>query len=41
VIVRPVGDRLVLSPPLIIDREQVDTIVSAVSEAVTELHAEL
>ena len=41
VIVRPVGDRLVLSPPLIINREQVDTIVAALSEAVTELHAEL
>ena len=41
VIVRPVGDQLVLSPPLIINREQVDTIVAALSEAVTELHAEL
>lgn len=28
VIVRPVGDRIVLSPPLIINKEQIGTIVS-------------
>lgn len=41
VIVRPVGDRIVLSPPLIIDKAQVDTIVSAISEAVAKVQSEI
>lgn len=36
VIVRPVGSRLVISPPLIIDTVQCDQIVSAISEAIQE-----
>lgn len=41
VIVRPVGDRIVLSPPIIIEEAQVDTIVSALSEALSEVQSEL
>ncbi|XXK35862.1 aminotransferase [Rhodobacteraceae bacterium nBUS_22] len=41
VIVRPVGDRIVLSPPIIIDKQQIDTIVSTISEALSEVQAEL
>ncbi|XXK30906.1 aminotransferase [Rhodobacteraceae bacterium nBUS_24] len=41
VIVRPVGDRIVLSPPIIIDKDQIDTIVSALSEALSEVQAEI
>ena len=33
-IVRPVGDVVVLSPPLIIDREQIDIIVSVLDESI-------
>ncbi|MFY2826036.1 aminotransferase [Ruegeria sp. MALMAid1280] len=40
VIVRPVGDRIVLSPPLIISKEQCDEIVGAISESITEFQAE-
>ena len=36
-IVRPVGDRIVLSPPLIISKEQVDDIASILREAIAEL----
>jgi len=36
VIVRPVGDRLVISPPLIISKEQCDEIVEAVSGAIKD-----
>lgn len=35
-IVRPVGDRIVLSPPLIIDRSQVDQIVATLRESIQE-----
>ncbi len=41
VIVRPVGDRIVLSPPIIIGKQQVDTIVSTLSEALSEVQAEI
>ena len=41
VIVRPVGDRIVLSPPIIINNEQVDTIVSTISEALSAVQAEI
>lgn len=37
VIVRPVGDRIVLSPPIIIDRAQVDTIVSVIEDSLPTL----
>lgn len=40
VIVRPVGDRLVLSPPLIITPEQCDQIVDAIGESIEELARE-
>ena len=41
VIVRPVGDRIVLSPPIIINESEIDTIVSAVSEALSEVQGEI
>ncbi len=37
VIVRPVGDRLVLSPPLIITKEESDKIVDIMGEAITDI----
>lgn len=40
VIVRPVGDRLIVSPPLIVSEAEVDLIVAALSEAITEFAAE-
>ncbi|QGX98917.1 aminotransferase [Roseovarius faecimaris] len=40
VIVRPVGDRIVISPPIIINREECDMIVNAISESITEYLAE-
>jgi adenosylmethionine-8-amino-7-oxononanoate aminotransferase len=40
VIIRPVGDRLVLSPPLIITPEQCDQIVDALGEAIEEFALE-
>ena len=39
VIVRPVGSRLIISPPLVIDSAQCDTIVSALSEAILDFTA--
>ena len=36
VIVRPVGDRIVLSPPLTLGKGEVDMILAAVGEAVAE-----
>ena len=36
VIVRPVGNVIVLSPPLILDTQQVDTIISALVESIRE-----
>lgn len=41
VIVRPVGDRIVLSPPIIVDKGQIETIVSTLSEALSEVQAEI
>ncbi|QFT60804.1 L-Lysine-8-amino-7-oxononanoate aminotransferase (plasmid) [Sulfitobacter sp. THAF37] len=41
VIVRPVGDRLVLSPPLIITPEQCDRIVDVLGEAIGEFAGEI
>ncbi len=41
VIVRPVGDRIVLSPPIIIDKVQIDTIVATLSEALSEVQADI
>lgn len=32
-IVRPVGTKLILSPPLVISEEQIDVIVNALKEA--------
>lgn len=40
-IVRPVGDRIVLSPPLIINPTQVETIVSTLQDAISETAAAL
>lgn len=37
VVVRPVGDRIVLSPPIIISKEEVNTIVSALHSAITDV----
>lgn len=39
VVVRPVGSRLIVSPPLIIDTAQCDTIITAMSEAIAEFQA--
>ena len=41
VIVRPVGNRLVISPPLIITPEQCDEIVDALKGAIEEFAAEI
>ncbi|MEO1293721.1 MAG: aminotransferase class III-fold pyridoxal phosphate-dependent enzyme, partial [Pseudomonadota bacterium] len=40
VIVRPVGSRLVISPPLIITKEECDTLIGVVSEAIMEFVSE-
>ena len=40
VIVRPVGDVIVLSPPLIIDKDQCDQIIETINESITEFLAE-
>lgn len=37
VIVRPVGPTIILSPPLIINAEQIDKIIDALTEAFTRL----
>ena len=39
VIVRPVGSRLIVSPPLIIDKAQCDTIIGAMSDVIGEFVA--
>ena len=39
VIVRPVGSRLIVSPPLVIDNAQCDTIVSAMNGAIKDFMA--
>lgn len=36
VVVRPVGDRIILSPPLIISRSEVDTIFETISGSIAE-----
>ncbi|MGR3496089.1 aminotransferase [Citreimonas sp.] len=41
VIVRPVGDRIVLSPPIIIDPAQIDTIVSVLGDAIGAVESEI
>lgn len=41
VVVRPVGNVIVLSPPLILNHSQCDTIVNTLSEALQEVAAEL
>jgi len=41
VIVRPLAHKNVLSPPLILTREQVDTIVDALHESITEVQDDL
>ena len=41
VIVRPVGNRLVVSPPLIVTPEQCDEIVDALSGAIKEFATEI
>ena len=37
VIVRPVGDRIVLSPPIIISTEQCSAIVDAIGDAIQSI----
>jgi adenosylmethionine-8-amino-7-oxononanoate aminotransferase len=39
VIVRPVGNRIILSPPLIVSEAECDTIISAISEAIAAFTA--
>jgi beta-alanine--pyruvate transaminase len=34
VTVRPAGDTIVMSPPLIIQKEHIDTIINVLSEAI-------
>ncbi|RIV80096.1 aminotransferase [Aurantiacibacter xanthus] len=41
VIVRPVGDTIILSPPLIISREQVDTLVDSLDQAIEDVSGQL
>lgn len=41
IIVRPVGDTIILSPPLIISREQVDVLVDTLDRSIGEVSAEL
>lgn len=39
VMVRPVGSRIVVSPPVIIDKDECDTIVSAINDSILEFIA--
>jgi adenosylmethionine-8-amino-7-oxononanoate aminotransferase len=41
VIVRPVGDRIVISPPLVITRKQCDEIIDALSGSIKEFMAQM
>ena len=41
VLVRPLGDGVALSPPLIITREEIDTAASAIGEALDAVASEL
>ena len=41
VILRPGADLIVICPPLIVTREQIDLIVRVLGEAITEVAAEL
>lgn len=41
VIVRPVGDTIILSPPLIISREQVDMLVDGLDQAIEDVSGQL
>ncbi|GAA5047885.1 aminotransferase [Erythrobacter westpacificensis] len=41
VIVRPVGDTIILSPPLIISREQVDTLIDGLDQAIEDVSGQL
>ena len=40
IIARPVGDRIILSPPIILDNSHCDTIIAALSEALDEFASE-
>ncbi|MBS9718055.1 aminotransferase class III-fold pyridoxal phosphate-dependent enzyme [Pseudohalocynthiibacter aestuariivivens] len=40
VIVQPVGDQIILSPPIILDNSHCDTMISALSEALDEFASE-
>ena len=40
-LVRPLGDGVALSPPLIITREEVDTAASAIGESLDAVASEL
>lgn len=39
VMVRPIGNKIVVSPPIIIDTDQCDTIVSAINDSILEFAA--
>ena len=41
VLVRPIGHLNVLSPPLILTREQIDTLVSTLRESIVEVMGDL
>ena len=41
VVVRPVGNVIVLSPPLILSKEECDTIIDVLSESIKETADEL
>ena len=41
VLVRPLGDGVALSPPLIVTREDIDTAASAIGEALDAVASEL
>lgn len=40
VIVRPVGDRIIVSPPLIINKDQCDALIGAISASIAEFRAQ-
>ena len=41
VLVRPLGDAVAISPPLITTREEIDTVASAIGESILAVGADL
>lgn len=37
--VRPIGNKIVVSPPIVIDKDQCDTIISAINDSILEFAA--